>query len=150
MVATIVTGVRGGKLSKSREQLIDKISAFVIDEYKLSRFKAVVSIKQHLSRKLMDDWAVGYASMDIIPTDNGKIKWATIDLVNQNKRDFIKTLLHEWCHVKQYLRGEMSLDGRKWKSKDVSKLSYSKQPCEKEAYREQERLYKKLVDLKII
>jgi len=74
MVATIVTGVRGGKLSKSREQLIDKISAFVIDEYKLSRFKAVVCIKQHLSRKLMDDWAVGYASMDIIPTDDGKIK----------------------------------------------------------------------------
>lgn len=150
MIVTVVSGIRGGKLSKSREQLIDKISAFVIDEYKLHRFKAVVSIKQHLSRKLMDDWAIGYASMDIIPTDNGKIKWATIELANQNKASFVKTLLHEWCHVKQYLRGEMSLCGGKWMSKDVSKLSYSKQPSEKEAYKEQERLYKKLVDLKII
>lgn len=150
MVAIVISGVRGGNLSKARDSLIETVSAFAIDEYKLNRFKAVFTIQQRLSRKLMDGFATGYASLDVIDTDKGKIKWVTIDLVNQNKREFIKTLLHEWCHVKQYLRGEMSLDGRKWKSKDVSKLSYSKQPCEKEAYREQERLYKKLVDLKII
>ena len=42
------------------------------------------------------------------------------------------------------------MDGRMWKGKDISQVPYHKQPCEKEAYRLQEKLYKKVVDLKYL
>ena len=60
--------------------------------------------------------------------------------------NFIKTLLHEFIHVKQYVTGELFDSGRgkaktTWKEQDHSRTPYSKQPWEREAYRLQEKLY---------
>jgi len=60
--------------------------------------------------------------------------------------DFIKTIIHEFIHIKQYVRGELvdQIRGRAkttWKTKDHTKTPYSKQPWEREAYRLQEKFY---------
>lgn len=61
--------------------------------------------------------------------------------------EFIKTVIHEMVHVKQYATGQMKerfKQGRKtyWKDKDYTDISYSKSPWEREAYRKQETVYK--------
>jgi hypothetical protein len=61
-------------------------------------------------------------------------------------QDFIKTIIHEFVHVKQYVRGELvdRVRGRAkttWNNKDHTKTPYSKQPWEREAYRLQEKFY---------
>ena len=142
-IAVFPSGMKGGSLGKSREELIYRVSAFMIEELKLNRFKAVVQVKQTRTRKLMNHWAAGYASMDVVDTDNGMIKWGLIELCRADKQQFIKTLIHEWVHIKQYLRKELSMDGTKWKKSDISDVPYEDQPCEKEAYMLQEIYYKK-------
>jgi len=150
MTAIYISGTRGGDLGKARTELIERVSDFCIQKYRLGRFKAFVQIKVARSRKLMDDFAVGYSSMDKVETDSGYIKWGLIELTNQNKKELVKTLIHEWTHIKQYLRGELSYDGRSWQGMDVSDVAYERQACEKEAYKMQEVLYKELVDLKLL
>lgn len=61
--------------------------------------------------------------------------------------EFIKTVIHEMIHVKQYATGQMKerfKQGRKtyWKDKDYTDSSYSKSPWEREAYRKQETVFK--------
>ena len=136
------SGLKGGSLGKKKEDLIYAVSAFMIEQLKLGRFKAVVQVKQSRSRKLFNNFACGYASMDIVDTDNGKIKWGIIELTNMNREEFISTLIHEWVHMKQYMRGELSMDGATWKKIDESKKSYYQQSCEKEAFKLQKKYYK--------
>ena len=61
-----------------------------------------------------------------------------------NLTDFIKCVLHEFVHLKQFVKLEMvEQDSGKtrWKGKSVSKKTkYSDQPWEKEAYRLEEKL----------
>jgi hypothetical protein len=59
---------------------------------------------------------------------------------------FIKTVIHELIHVKQYVTGQLSdkvgrASGVIWKGIDHSKTTYSRQPWEREAYRLQEKLF---------
>ena len=70
---------------------------------------------------------------------------------NQSLIDFMKTVLHEMIHVKQYAKGEMKerfKEGHKilWKDKDYTTTSYSKCPWEREAYRKQETLYTRYME----
>ena len=150
MLAVVATGTRNGDLGKRREQLIMDVSKVCVEELNINNFKAVVHIKQTKTRKLMDGWALGYASMDKVDTDNGKWWWGVIEVTNQSPKALAKTLCHEWVHIKQYLRKELSMDGRIWKGADESQVPYNKQQCEKEAYKLQEKLYKKVVDLKYL
>ena len=150
MIAVIATGIKHGDLGSKRENFIMDVSKVCIDELNINNFKAVVHIKQTRSRKLMDNWAVGYASMDKVDTKDGKWWWGVIEITNQHPKALAETLCHEFAHIKQYLRKELSMDGRMWKGKDISQVPYHKQPCEKEAYRLQEKLYKKVVDLKYL
>ena len=61
-----------------------------------------------------------------------------------NLTDFIKCVLHEFVHLKQFVKLEMvEQDSGKtrWKGKSVSKKTkYSDQPWEKEAYRLEQKL----------
>ncbi len=148
MLAVIATGLHNGDLGKKREDLIYNVSNVCIEELKLNRFKGVIHIKQSKSRKLMDDFAIGYASMDRVETNEGNWWWGVIEVTNQYPKSLAKTLCHEWVHIKQYLRKELTMDGRTWKGKDTSNVPYHKQLCEKEAYKLQETLYSKCVDLK--
>ncbi len=146
-IAVFPSGMKGGSLGAKREDLIYAVSKFMIDELGLSRFKAVVQVKQTRSRRLLDGWASGYASMDIVRGENGNMKWGVIEIANTNKNELCETLIHEWVHIKQYLRKELSMDGRKWMKVDEEHLPYEKQSCEKEAYKLQKKFYKKWLTL---
>ena len=94
MIAVFVTGMREGRLGQSRENLIYKVSNVCINELNLSKFEAVVHVKQARSRKLLEDYALGFASMDMVDTDQGPIKWGVIELANQNiKKDQIEKII---------------------------------------------------------
>jgi len=61
--------------------------------------------------------------------------------------EIVKTLCHEMVHVKQYARNEMTDSTWKgqlrWRNRFIDKnISYSKLPCEREAYRKQNTLAK--------
>jgi hypothetical protein len=64
---------------------------------------------------------------------------------------FIKTIMHEMVHVKQYALAEMreSYGNDKhriyWIGTDHTKTAYTKSPWEKEAYRLQDKLYEKFM-----
>ena len=150
MLAVVATGTRNGDLGTRREKLIEKTIGVCIDELRLDRAKGVIHVKKSRTKKHMDGWAVGYATMDRIDTDEGKLWWGVIELCNQNPKDIVKTICHEMVHMKQYLRRELSMDGMVWKGKNVSETPYNDQPCEIEAYNLQEKLYAKCVDLKVV
>lgn len=150
MIAVVATGTKNGDLGARREKLIEKTIGVCIDELKLDRFRAVIHVKQTRSKKHMDGWAVGYATMDRVDTNDGKLWWGIIELCNAHPRELVKTLCHEMVHMKQYLRKELSMDGMVWKGKDFSEIPYNDQPCEIEAYDLQEKLYAKCVDLKVV
>jgi hypothetical protein len=69
----------------------------------------------------------------------------------QGLEGFIKTIMHEMVHVKQYALAEMresyANDKRRvlWKGTDHTKTAYTKSPWEKEAYRLQDKLYAKFM-----
>ena len=150
MLGIVVTGLNHGSLGKKREQLIENTVQACIDHLKLNRFKGLIHVKQTKSRKMLDGWAVGFATMDKVELDEGKIWWGVIELCNQHPKDIVKTICHEMVHMKQYLRKELTMDGLKWMGKDHTNTPYMDQPAEKEAYDLQEELYTKCVDLKVI
>ena len=57
--------------------------------------------------------------------------------------DYVKTLLHELVHLKQWVEGSLKLkSGRTfYKGKSVSDMRYYQQPHEIEAFKLQEELY---------
>ena len=149
MIAVFVTGMREGRLGQSRENLIYKVSSVCINELKLNKFEAVVHVKQARSRKLLEDYALGFASMDMVDTDQGPMKWGVIELANQNKAQLVKSLCHEWTHIKQYLRKELNYNADKWHKSKITE-DYANNPAEVEAFEMQEKLFQKCVDLKIV
>lgn len=150
MLAVVATGTRNGNLGTRREKLIEDTIGICIGELKLERFKGVIHVKQTRTKRHMDGWAVGYATMDRLDTTDGNLWWGVIEVCNQNPKDIVKTICHEMVHMKQYLRKELSMDGLVWKGKNLSKTPYDDQPCEIEAYDLQEKLYAKCVDLKVV
>jgi hypothetical protein len=86
--------------------------------------------------------------------DDDKVKHRefTIEVSSeQGIAAFIKTIMHEMVHVKQYALAEMreSYGNDKhriyWKGTDHTKTAYTKSPWEKEAYRLQDKLYEKFM-----
>lgn len=70
------------------------------------------------------------------------------------KDDLITLVIHEFVHIKQYMRKELyfKFDKKKWtykvhfKGRNVDNVKYLDQPHEKEAYRLQEKLYKEYIN----
>ena len=74
--------------------------------------------------------------------------WGLVEIQDNNREfiielekklclyDFVTSLIHEMIHVKQYVRNELKDEGLTvfWKGEDCSKIAYSKQPWEVEAY----------------
>ena len=97
-----------------------------------------------------DDDAIGWCMYD----DDGKIRHRefTIEVSSEQTIEaFVKTIMHEMVHVKQYAKGEIreSYKGGElrvtWDNADHSKTSYSRSPWEKEAYSVQNKLYTKFM-----
>ena len=79
--------------------------------------------------------------------------WGLVEIQDSNREfiielekslclyDFVTYLIHEMIHVKQYVRKELTEKGSTvyWNGENCSKISYSKQPWEVEAYRLQSR-----------
>ena len=57
--------------------------------------------------------------------------------------DYVKTLLHELVHLRQWVEGTLTLKSGKthYRGKNVSDIKYHKQPHEIEAFKLQEELY---------
>ena len=81
MIAVVATGTKNGDLGARREKLIEKTIGVCIDELKLDRFRAVIHVKQTRSKKYMDGWAVGYATMDKVETE---FDWDNLPLQESN------------------------------------------------------------------
>jgi hypothetical protein len=60
--------------------------------------------------------------------------------------DMLKTIAHEMVHVKQYMRGELDGYNETWKGKSAArwmKKDWSLHPWEREAIKQEKRLYNK-------
>jgi hypothetical protein len=132
--------VKGG--SKLQHEIVRNLSQFVKEKY-FDNHKNVsieFTIKKHLGR---DDGCDGLC----FPLSNTKPREFEVDIDKDLPlMHFIKTVIHELIHVKQYVTGQLSDKvGRAsrviWKGRDHSKTTYSRQPWEREAYRLQEKLF---------
>ena len=118
------------KLMKDNQRLLDKISITIKMDSKLT-------VKE-------DAWGLCYW------TDNRHRprKFMVIIDDKQSRSNFIRTLIHELVHVKQYAIGDLKdfcSGAAKWKKKvyelDLDDPFYMDSPWEKEAYRVSQEMY---------
>ena len=148
-----LTGTRGGDFGAKIEKKLEKVFELCVLELNLSRFRGVVHARMPRKKGLLEGRFHGLCEFE------GKHEiadknfwWSTIDLANtHDQKELVATLCHEMVHVKQYLRKELSEDGMKWLGKQMPN---SKNPLEdaheEEAYRLEEVLFQKCVDLKLV
>lgn len=119
--------VTGGK--KSQRELAFKVVDFMI-------------------KKLMPRVRTLDITVQIKSIPDKEKAWGLIEIQDSNREfiieiekslslyNFVTSLIHEMIHVKQYVRKELTDKGYTvfWNGKDCSKLAYSKQPWEQEAY----------------
>jgi hypothetical protein len=138
--SAMVLTVKGG--TKLQKALASELATFVKDKY-LSNYTTLeieFTIKKNLSE---DTGADGFC----FAVESGRPRTFEIEIdKGLSITKFIKTVIHELIHVRQYAKGELVDYSRgrakvSWKGKDYSKTSYSRQPWERQAYRLQESLY---------
>lgn len=119
--------VTGGK--KSQRELAFKVVDFMI-------------------KKLMPRVRTLDITVQIKSIPDKEKAWGLIEIQDSNREfiieiekslslyNFVTSLIHEMIHVKQYVRKELTDEGHTvfWNGEDCSKLAYSKQPWEQEAY----------------
>ena len=131
-------------LIKDRIKNKAKVRTYVEDlcrELKINRmWSKVIFLRFHTSLKneaqglCWGDKREGYVEIDIARRSEGKdIDYDTI----------MQTLAHEMVHAKQYLRGELNGWTNSWKGKKPRNYKYENAPWEREAYKLEEKLYKK-------
>tara|TARA_E500000318_G_scaffold110618_1_gene126598 strand:- start:4974 stop:5402 length:429 start_codon:yes stop_codon:yes gene_type:complete len=119
--------VIGGK--KSQRELAFKVIDFMI-------------------KKLMPKFRTLDITVQIKSIPDKDNAWGLIEIQDSNREfiievekslslyNFVTSLIHEMIHVKQYVRKELTDEGHNvfWNGEDFSKVAYSKQPWEQEAY----------------
>lgn len=139
--------VRGG--NKLQRALAEDIAAFMDETFTSKLTTLYVEI---VIRKFNKSGEEGIAGWCCWEDDNVRPREFKVEASSELTRiDFIKTIIHEFVHVKQYALGEMKERFRGghrvlWKEKDYSSTSYSKQPWEREAYKKQETLFYKYLE----
>ena len=92
-------------------------------------------------KKTLDGNVFGYCSGD---KNSAEIEIAkTSGGVPLLQDEIMLSLAHEIIHAKQFITGELSPSSMRWKKADYTKVPYSHQPWEREAYRWETRLYEK-------
>tara|TARA_R110002074_G_scaffold123683_1_gene259500 strand:- start:114467 stop:114931 length:465 start_codon:yes stop_codon:yes gene_type:complete len=127
---------RGG--TKFQRHVVDVAGVFMCKQLGLTRYpslEVVVKIKK------VDDGFNGYC----YPTEYGDIISKPRDITVEVSKSldlysFIRTICHEFVHVKQYVKGEIREDlingSSMWKKGRVPQgTPYLEQPWEKEAFR---------------
>lgn len=72
----------------------------------------------------------------------------TIEIHNKlDKENYLKTLLHELTHLKQYVKGELKTKKslRYWKGELIEDFDYDEDPSEIEAFSMEQILYDELI-----
>lgn len=137
-----------GKTSKKKKQLAEQAADYTIKRI-MPRLANRLDITIQIAKRLD---VLGYC--DWVGDNPHKPREFLIQVRNgQNNEDFVKTIIHEMVHVKQYARGELTeLGGHmKWKKggqpaayyddMSVMRAKLDEMPWEKEAYLLEERLY---------
>lgn len=136
--------VKGG--SKLQRELARTIAQFMHAKY-FSRYRNLL-IDFHIKKNLLKESGADGLCFAV---NTHRPREYEIEIHSElSFEDYIKTIIHELIHVKQYLKGELVDRSRGraktlWLGKDHTKTSYSKQPWEREAYRLQEKLYKEFM-----
>lgn len=128
--------------TKARRDLVKKSVDFVVKELGLTRMK---TLNVNIKLVKMEEGNYGLCSAD----DPGKhMRNFTITVnKNMNISMLIRTVLHEFVHVKQFARSELNAKyiGMQWKTAHVTDdTDYMDLPWEKEAYRLEEKLAAKI------
>jgi len=132
-----------GKYNKTQASAIE----FFATELLTKQLKSHIIVNIKFTKRLP---VYGFTEVDG-HNSKGKPREFTLELLHgMSEKQTIKTLAHEFTHVKQYAYGEIDELGTKWLSRklDHDSVPYYKRPWEKEAFRNEERLYKKWLQMK--
>lgn len=119
------------------KRLCKDVVTWFVSKY-LTRHKLEIEI---LHRGLKREHTLGYC--DVI----GEIYRPRSFLIEldtyMDKKDYVITLLHELCHVKQFVLGELKIKSckRYYKGECVEDLEYLEQPHEIQAHLHEDILY---------
>ena len=135
-------------MSNENNQQIIRSNLIEIVGGKKSQREVAYKVVDFMIKKLMPR----HKTLDItIELKNIPIRdnaWGLVEIQDNNREfiielekdlclyDFVTSLIHEMIHVKQYVRKELTENGLTvyWNGENCSKLAYSKQPWEQEAY----------------
>ena len=134
----------------------DMIEACIVGQFKNKRFVESVSelmLENIIPIKLRRNVTVDVQIHNALEEQAGGYCWGDkhhidIELARTSegyrfsREEMLINLTHELIHAKQFLSGELSGSNMRWKKADYSKVSYSHQPWEREAYYWEERLFK--------
>lgn len=146
MLSVVISGPRNGKVKNDIEDKVLDVSYFCMRQLNILRFNGLVHVKIWNDLK----GAAGYCTAERVMINNRNEWEVVIDVVYDKEcmAEFISTLCHEFVHVKQYLRKELSEYGHRWKGKpmkdDKSDPWGFKLPHEKEAYRREKVLFNRV------
>ena len=141
---SLVLRVTGG--NKFQKSICNDTIQFAINRLLPNIRKLDVNIQ--IKKFKDDDDCIGYClddSSDPVDYVGKSPRRFVIEISNAlNLTEFIRCILHEFIHLKQYVLGEMEELGdgsTRWKSRACSrKMKYHDTPWEKEAYRLESRL----------
>jgi hypothetical protein len=151
MLLLAVNGTKGGKLPNGLTTKLEQAAYFYAKKLKMSDEDSFIEIKVPRKRGFIDGCIGGLCSAADEEHDAGyEYMHIIIDLANVTFSEMLRNLAHEMVHAKQYLKGELCVDVQSWKGiRFQSKLGSDydiNAPWEKEAYRRETLLYKKLLD----
>ena len=135
----MIVKVSGG--SKLQRELVKEIAQFM--HKKLTPRHKSIEVAVSIRKLIDEEGVIGYCEA----IENCRPREFKIQVDRSiNMNDFIKTVIHEFIHLKQYVKGELVDTTRgcasiKWLGKDHTRTPYSKQPWELQAYKLQESLY---------
>lgn len=108
--------------------------------YLYPRLRRNITVDIQISN-VLDECAYGYCLGD---KQGVVIELGRFDPLTGGRLDMSKmmlTLAHELVHAKQFLKGELSPMMQNWKSKPHGGIPYSRQPWEREAYKQEDFLH---------
>ena len=151
MLLLAVNGTKGGKLPNGLTTKLEQAAYFYAKKLKMSEEDSFIEIKVPRKRGFIDGCIGGLCSAADEEHEAGyEYMHIVIDLANVTISEMLRNLAHEMVHAKQYLKGELCVDVQSWKGvRFKSKLGVDydvNAPWEKEAYRRENLLYKKLLD----
>ena len=132
-----------GKVTKTHATAIE----FFTSELLTPQLKKHIIIKLKFTRKLP---VCGFTEVDGY-NSKGQPREFTLEINHgMSEKQTLKTLAHELEHLRQYAYGEIDERGTMWLSRkmDHDSVPYHKRPWEIEAFKAEERLYRKWLQMK--